>query len=136
MSLVISQTAVQRVIPGASLGRVTSVFLAGEAAATLAGAVVGPALAGALQLGGAADAASLATLLAALTSFLLVPSQRAGQQGRAAGRGARPEPGSGVTAADETRACPSAARRGASGQATGCCPAGEPAPDSQRPAAR
>ena len=42
MSLVIPQTAMQRVIPGAVLGRIAAVFLTGEAAATLAGAAAGP----------------------------------------------------------------------------------------------
>src|ERR1035438_8197673 len=45
MSLVIPQTAMQRVIPNAVLGRVSAAFLAGEAAAILAGAVAGPFLA-------------------------------------------------------------------------------------------
>jgi MFS family permease len=85
MSLVIAQTTVQRVIPGASLGRVTSVFLAGEAAATLAGAVLGPALASGLRIGGAADTASLVTLLAALTAFLLIPGRPQAELADAAG---------------------------------------------------
>jgi hypothetical protein len=42
MSGVIPQTAVQRVIPNAVLGRVSAVFLTGEAAATLVGALAGP----------------------------------------------------------------------------------------------
>ena len=37
MALVIAQTALQRAIPGAALGRVSAVFLTAEAAATLAG---------------------------------------------------------------------------------------------------
>ena len=45
MSLVIPQTTVQRLIPGAVLGRVSAIFLTGEAAATLACAVAGPFLA-------------------------------------------------------------------------------------------
>ena len=45
MSLVIPQTTLQRVIPNAVLGRVSAVFLTGEAAATLIGAVAGPFLA-------------------------------------------------------------------------------------------
>ena len=45
MSLVIPQTTMQRLIPGAVLGRVSAIFLTGEAAATLAGAVAGPFLA-------------------------------------------------------------------------------------------
>jgi predicted MFS family arabinose efflux permease len=42
MSLAIAQTTMQRVTPNAALGRVSAVFLTAEAAATLAGAVVGP----------------------------------------------------------------------------------------------
>ena len=60
MSLVISQTIVQRVIPDALLGRVMAVFLTAEAAATLAGAVAGPFLA---QAGGLAVLATVAALL-------------------------------------------------------------------------
>ena len=73
MSLVIPQTAVQRVIPDAVLGRVLAVFLTGEAAATLAGAVTGPFLAQAAHFAGVATAASLGTLGAAALTFLIVP---------------------------------------------------------------
>jgi predicted MFS family arabinose efflux permease len=73
MSLVIPQTAVQRVIPNAVLGRVSAVFLTAEAAATLAGAVAGPFLAQALQLSGVGAAASLGTLGAAALTRVLVP---------------------------------------------------------------
>ena len=50
MSEVIPQTALQRVIPNAVLGRVSAVFLTGEAAATLVGSIAGPFLAQAAQL--------------------------------------------------------------------------------------
>ncbi len=73
MALVIPQTAVQRVIPNAALGRVSAVFLTGEAAATLAGSVAGPFLAQAAQLTGAAAVASLVTLGAAVLARLIVP---------------------------------------------------------------
>jgi predicted MFS family arabinose efflux permease len=73
MSLVIPQTIMQRVIPNAALGRVSAVFLTGEAAATLVGAVTGPFLAQATHLSGLAAFASAATLLAALLAFLTVP---------------------------------------------------------------
>jgi MFS family permease len=73
MSLVVPQTAVQRVIPGAVLGRVSAVFLTGEAAATLIGAVTGPFLAQAAHFAGLAAAASLGTLSAAALTFLTVP---------------------------------------------------------------
>ena len=72
MALVIQQTSVQRLIPGAVLGRVSAVFLTGEAAATLAGSVAGPFLAQAAGLTAAAAAASLLTLgAAALTAALI-----------------------------------------------------------------
>jgi predicted MFS family arabinose efflux permease len=73
MSLVVAQTAVQRVIPAAALGRVTAVFLAGEAAATLAGAVAGPAAAQAAGLSALAAAASVATGAAAASTAMLMP---------------------------------------------------------------
>ena len=65
MALVVQQTTVQRLIPGALLGRVSAVFLAGEAAATLVGSVAGPFLAQATGLTAAATVASLVTLGAA-----------------------------------------------------------------------
>ncbi len=77
MALVIPQTAVQRVIPNAALGRVSAVFLTGEAAATLAGSVAGPFLAQAAQLTGAAAVASLVTLGAAALARLIVPPMAA-----------------------------------------------------------
>jgi MFS family permease len=70
MSLAIQQTTLQRVIPGAVLGRVSAVFLTGEAAATLAGSVAGPFLAQAAHLVAVATAASLVTLSAAALGFL------------------------------------------------------------------
>ena len=77
MSLVIPQTALQRVIPDAVLGRVSAVFLTGEAAATLLGSVTGPFLVQAVHLLGLAAVASAVTLLAALLAFLTVPSSKA-----------------------------------------------------------
>jgi MFS family permease len=74
MSLVIQQTVLQRAIPGAVLGRVSAVFLAGGAAATLAGSVAGPFTAQAAHLVALAAAASLATVGAAALAFLTVPS--------------------------------------------------------------
>jgi predicted MFS family arabinose efflux permease len=73
MSLLVPQTAMQRVIPNAVLGRVGAVFLTGEAAATLLGAGAGPFLAQAVHLSGVAAAASLVTLSAAALTFLIVP---------------------------------------------------------------
>ena len=73
MSLVIPQVTVQRVIPNAALGRISAVFLTGEAAATLAGAVTGPLLAQSLGMTGLAATVSLATLAAAVLAFTLIP---------------------------------------------------------------
>jgi MFS family permease len=73
MTLVIQQTVLQRVIPGAVLGRVSAVFLTAEAAATLIGSVAGPFLAQAANLTAAASAASLVTLGAAALAFRTVP---------------------------------------------------------------
>jgi MFS family permease len=73
MSLVIPQTALQRVIPNAALGRVSAVFLTSEAAATLTGAVAGPFLAQAAHLVAVAAAASLITLIAAALAYLTMP---------------------------------------------------------------
>jgi hypothetical protein len=87
MSEVIPLTAVQRVIPGAALGRVSAVFLTGEAAASLLGAVAGPFLAQAAHLPGLAATASAATLLAALLAFLTVRGP--GPEGATAARSGR-----------------------------------------------
>jgi Major Facilitator Superfamily len=73
MSLVIQQTVLQRVIPGAVLGRVSAIFLTGEAAATLTGSVAGPFLAQAANLVAVAAAASLVALSAAALAFLTMP---------------------------------------------------------------
>jgi predicted MFS family arabinose efflux permease len=77
MSLVITQVTMQRVIPNAALGRVSAVFLTGEAAATLAGAVIGPLLAQSLGMTGLAAIVSLATLAAAVLAFTLIPARSA-----------------------------------------------------------
>jgi predicted MFS family arabinose efflux permease len=73
MSLVIAQTTMQRVTPNAVLGRVSAVFLTAEAAATLAGAVVGPLVAQAAGLTALAAAASLAAVAAAAAAFAGIP---------------------------------------------------------------
>ena len=73
MTLVIMQTTIQRVIPNAALGRINAVFLTGEAAATLAGALAGPVLAQTIHLAGLAAAASLTTVLAAVLTMILMP---------------------------------------------------------------
>ncbi len=73
MSEVIPQTAMQRVIPNAGLGRISAVFLTGEAAVGLLGSVAGPFLAQVAHLAGLAAAASLVTLAAAVLACLFVP---------------------------------------------------------------
>ena len=73
MSLLVPQTAMQRVIPNALLGRIGAVFLTGEAAATLAGAAAGPVLAQAAGLTATAVVASLVTLAAAVLARLSIP---------------------------------------------------------------
>ncbi|MGH3169737.1 MAG: MFS transporter, partial [Trebonia sp.] len=73
MALVIPQITLQRVISGAALGRVTALFLTGEAAATLAGAVAGPFLAQTAGLAAAAATASVLTLGAAALARATVP---------------------------------------------------------------
>ncbi len=78
MSEVVPQTALQRVIPNAVLGRISAVFLTGEAAVGLVGAVAGPFLAQAVHLAGLAIVASLVTLGAAALTRLVVPRMAAG----------------------------------------------------------
>ena len=73
MSEVIPRTALQRVIPDAVLGRISAVFLTGEAAVGLLGAVAGPFLAQAAHLSGLAIVASLTTLAAAVLTRRAVP---------------------------------------------------------------
>jgi MFS family permease len=73
MSEVIPQTALQRVIPNAVLGRISAVFLTGEAAVGLLGALAGPFLAQAIHLTGLAATASLVTLAAAALTLLTLP---------------------------------------------------------------
>jgi MFS family permease len=81
MSEVIPQTAMQRVIPNAVLGRISAVFLTGEAAVGLLGAVAGPFLAQAAHLAGLAAVASLVTLAAAILTRLTVPRMAAVRPG-------------------------------------------------------
>jgi predicted MFS family arabinose efflux permease len=100
MTLVIQQTVLQRVIPGAVLGRVSAVFLTAEAAATLIGSVAGPFLAQAASLTAAATAASLVTLCAAALAFLQVPRR---QPPPWHGRARRTKPFSGSRARPLTR---------------------------------
>ena len=59
------------------LGRVSAVFLTGEAAATLVGSVAGTFVAQAAQLVAVATAASLVTLSAVALALLVVPQMPA-----------------------------------------------------------
>jgi MFS family permease len=77
VSLVTQQTTLQRVITDAVLGRVSAVFLTGEAVASLIGSVAGPFLAQAANLATVATAASLVTLGAAALAFRTVPPMSA-----------------------------------------------------------
>jgi predicted MFS family arabinose efflux permease len=92
MSLVIAQTALQRVIPNEALGRVSAVFGAGEAAATLAGAVTGPFLAQSLGMTGLAAVVSLATLAAAGLALVRLPAGHI-RPARRTGTGSPDSPG-------------------------------------------
>ena len=76
MSLVTSQTTLQRVVPNTALGRISAVFLTGEAAATLTGAVGGPFLAQAIELTGLAIIAGTVTIGAAGLAYLAMPPDR------------------------------------------------------------
>ena len=78
MSLAIPQVTLQRVVHGAALGRVTALFLTGEAAATLAGAVAGPFIAQADGLTAVAATASVLTLGAAALARVTIPRPRVG----------------------------------------------------------
>ncbi|MEU5693180.1 MFS transporter [Actinosynnema sp. NPDC020468] len=71
-----TQTAVQRATPDAVLGRVSAALFTGEAAATLVGALAGPALAEATSIRVVALAACGSTLVGALSAALLIPAPR------------------------------------------------------------
>jgi predicted MFS family arabinose efflux permease len=94
MSEVIPQTAVQRVIPNAVLGRVSAVFLTGEAAATLVGAAAGPFVAQQAHLTGVAVTASLVTFGAAVLTCLTVPRMSAVIPGPPSAAGTEQSPAS------------------------------------------
>jgi predicted MFS family arabinose efflux permease len=70
------RTVCQRTIPGSALGRVSAVFGIAEAAATLAGAVLGPVLAQAAGLGVSVNTAALLAIAGAVLTALIVPSSR------------------------------------------------------------
>jgi MFS family permease len=73
MTLVTPQTAVQRVVPNAALGRIGAVFLTGEALATLVGALLGPAVAEATSLWTTAVLACAVTIAGALAGLVVLP---------------------------------------------------------------
>jgi MFS family permease len=54
IAVVTPQTVVQRVLPNSVLGRISAIFFTGEAVATLAGALLGPAIAQTIALSTAA----------------------------------------------------------------------------------
>jgi predicted MFS family arabinose efflux permease len=67
------RTVWQRTIPGSALGRVSAVFGIVEAAATLAGAVLGPVLAQVAGLGVAVNTAVLLAVAGAVLTAVVVP---------------------------------------------------------------
>jgi predicted MFS family arabinose efflux permease len=87
MALACVQTTVQRLIPDAVLGRVSAVFVTGEAAATLLGAVTGPLVAVTADIFAAALVASTVTL----ASAVLALRHPARVHARAPSAGRRPE---------------------------------------------
>jgi MFS family permease len=73
VTVVAPQTAVQRSTDNGSLGRVSAVFLAVEAAATLVGAIVGPLVAESVSLHFAAMGAAVVAAVGALVGAVTVP---------------------------------------------------------------
>ncbi|MEQ4725664.1 MFS transporter [Nonomuraea sp. B19D2] len=71
--LVATHTWLQRATPKTLLGRVSSAFLTAEAAASMAGAIAGPAISKLTSLPLALDAACTLTLLSALLALCLMP---------------------------------------------------------------
>jgi MFS family permease len=70
------RTTWQRTIPGSALGRVSAVFGIVEAAATLAGAILGPMLAQLAGLGVAVNTAALLAVAGAALTAAIVPTSR------------------------------------------------------------
>jgi MFS family permease len=73
MALSTAQTTLQRVTPNEVLGRISSAMFTGEATATLAGAIIGPALAQTLSVTWTASLAATATVLSGTAAALLLP---------------------------------------------------------------
>jgi MFS family permease len=76
MTLGGTQTTLQRVAPRDVLGRTLAALFTGEAIATVAGAVAGPAVAQAISITGTAVAAGAAVLLTAVVAGALLPRIR------------------------------------------------------------
>jgi len=76
MCLMVPQTLTQRLVASHMLGRVSAVFLTTGAAATLGGAVAGPALVKLVQVPGLAVFASSLTAVAALLAVMGLPPER------------------------------------------------------------
>jgi predicted MFS family arabinose efflux permease len=73
--LVVVGHRMQTATPAEALGRVASAFAASDAFATLAGAVLGPALVALAGLAVAVNAFSAAVVLAAIAAAALIPAQ-------------------------------------------------------------
>ncbi|SMC97206.1 MFS transporter [Lentzea albidocapillata] len=73
MTLVTSQTALQRAVPNEALGRISAVFLTAEALATLIGALAGPLLAQTVSLSAAVVVACVVTAGGALAGLAVMP---------------------------------------------------------------
>ena len=71
-----AQTTLQRLTPNEVMGRAVAVFVTGEAASALAGAIAGPAAAQWLSVPGAAVAAAALTTLSGVVALRLLPRQR------------------------------------------------------------
>jgi predicted MFS family arabinose efflux permease len=80
MALAVINTTMQRLIPGGVLGRVSSVFIGAEAAATLLGAVTGPLLAQFASIFVAALTASAVTLVSAVLALHSASGKPGGHQ--------------------------------------------------------
>ncbi|HEX7308036.1 MFS transporter [Lentzea sp.] len=99
VTVVTPKIAVQRLVPNHLLGRISALFLVAEAAATLAGAVMGPLLAEAVSLRFAAMTAAAVAAAGALVGAVTVPrvvlpAKRSNEQlGAAPLPGARRPPG-------------------------------------------
>jgi len=90
MTLVIPQTVLQRVVPNDVLGRISSIFFAAEALATLLGALAGPLLAERLSLFSAAVWACVVTVAGALAGVVMVPMLHKPWRGSGSLEGAEP----------------------------------------------